>query len=343
MDADLGTDEVAAGAAGPALPGWGRALGLADWRALRLADWLALREGADAAARAPELIGLLRRHLAARPPVDELLIKDLGAGTGSMLRWLAPRLPGAQRWILLDRDPELLARAGSVPGLAGPDAAGGVAAGGGAAGSGAAGLSAAALSAADGSPVVVIPQPGDLTELRAADLAGTALVTASALLDVLTQGEVDQLAAACVTAGCPALFALSVDGVVTLTPADDLDAEIADAFNAHQRRDTGERRLLGPAAVATASAAFAARGANVLTRPSPWCLGAEQAALAAEWLRGWVAAAVQRRPDLADRGGAYLRRRLDACAAGELRVAVQHTDLLAFPDGPAGIGLNRPG
>ncbi len=64
-------------------------------------DWLALREGADAAARAPELVELLRVHLAAAArPGTPSVIRDLGCGTGSMGRWLAPKLSGPQLWIL---------------------------------------------------------------------------------------------------------------------------------------------------------------------------------------------------------------------------------------------------
>ncbi|MDN5934161.1 MAG: class I SAM-dependent methyltransferase, partial [Pseudonocardia sp.] len=81
----------------------------AEWRA-RLSepgspvcapDWLALREPADAAARSTDLLGDLA------PAV----IHDLGCGTGSMLRWLAPRLPTPQHWVLHDRDTALLDRA----------------------------------------------------------------------------------------------------------------------------------------------------------------------------------------------------------------------------------------
>ena len=43
-------------------------------------------------------------------------VHDLGSGTGSMARWLAPRLPGPQHWVLHDRDAGLLARAaGTLP------------------------------------------------------------------------------------------------------------------------------------------------------------------------------------------------------------------------------------
>jgi hypothetical protein len=268
-------------------------------------DWLALRERADTVARATELIGPLRDHLAAGLTGRDLaagpIVRDLGCGTGSMGRWLAGRLPGPQHWVVQDRDPVLLDIA--VATVTGP--------------------------AADGSPVTVEARAGDVGGLRASDLAGTSLVTASALLDILTADEVDALAAACVEAGCAALFALSVTGRVDLTPADPLDAEITAAFNAHQRRVVDGRRLLGPSAVDVAAEALRGRGAEVTVRPSPWRLGPADAALTEEWLRGWVGAAGEQRPDVA--GDAYLRRRLAACAAGELRVVVHHDDLLALP------------
>jgi hypothetical protein len=248
--------------------------------------WLDLREEVDAEARSGELVDPLRRLLAA-----PLVIRDLGCGTGSMGRWLASRLPGPQRWILYDRDAELLARA------AGPGTE---------------------------------TEQRDITTLTAGELAGTSLVTTSALLDLLTGEEVDRLAAACVEVGCPALLTLSVTGLVALTPADPLDGEIAAAFNAHQRRTVNGRRLLGPDGPDTAAEAFARRGATVRLSPSPWRLGPAQAALAGEWLRGWVGAASEHRPDLATAASAYLDRRLAAAAAGELRVVVGHSDLLAY-------------
>jgi hypothetical protein len=180
-----------------------------------------------------------------------------------------------------------------------------------------------------------VTQEGDITHIRAADLADTSLVTASALLDLLTADEMDGLAAACVDANCPALLALSVVGRVDLSPADPLDAEVAAAFNAHQRRIANGRRLLGPDAVNVATETFERRGTTVWSHPSPWRLDAHRAALTAEWLRGWVAAACEQRPDLTRQGNAYLRRRLEACAAGELRVVVHHRDLLALPRPPA--------
>ncbi|GAB7059527.1 hypothetical protein JCM12681A_12370 [Streptomyces mexicanus] len=263
-------------------------------------EWLRLREPADAAARAAELLGPLRSCPAYLPtPPGRLLVHDLGCGTGSMVRWLAPRLAGAQHWVLHDRDPYLL-RVAAV---------------------------AAPAAAADGSPVTVETRRGDVARLTPDALAGASLVTASALLDVLTGEEADALAAACVRAGCPALLTLTVAGRVDLTPADPLDAEIAGAFNAHQRRSG----LLGPDAVARTGEAFAARGAAVRVHPSPWRLGPDRRELTAQWLRGWVAAAVAQRPGLRARADRYLAERLAACRAGQLGVVVHHSDLLALP------------
>ena len=50
--------------------------------------WLDLREGADAAARAGELVARLRRRL---PAGGRWVIHDLACGSGAMGRWLAPR------------------------------------------------------------------------------------------------------------------------------------------------------------------------------------------------------------------------------------------------------------
>ncbi|MEV4812577.1 class I SAM-dependent methyltransferase [Micromonospora avicenniae] len=290
--------------------------------------WLGLREAADSVARATELVDAVRERMPARP----LMIHDLGSGTGSMLRWLAPRLPGPQHWTLYDRDPDLLslavtgAAAGAAPAVRTVTAAPAVDP----AANGAGAMAAAVpvpVTAVDGSPVTVTTRCADLTRLSAADLAGADLVTASALLDMLTADEIEQVVAAC--AGRPTLFMISVVGRVRLTPPDPLDAEIAEAFNEHQRRSVGDRRLLGPDAVTATIAAFTRHGVPVRTRPSPWRLGAEQAELTAEWFRGWLAAACEQRPDLAVRSAGYARRRLAEAAAGRLGVVVEHVDVLA--------------
>ena len=250
--------------------------------------WLLLREPADAGARSAELADRLGRHLAT---AGRLVIHDLGGGSGAMGRWLAPRLPGVQHWVVHDRDPDLLE-----------------------------------LAVADApSPATVEARHSDITRLTRGELAGASLITASALLDLLTAGELVRTLRAC--ARRPMLLALTVVGGVTITPVEPLDAPIGAAFNAHQRRGG----KLGPDAVAAAVHELRGTGAEVLVRPSPWRLDAAHAELTAEWLDGWVAAACEQEPALAAEAGAYRDRRLAEAAGGELAVTVDHADLLVLP------------
>ena len=263
-------------------------------------EWLVLREPADAGARSAELAEVLGRHL---PRAGRLVIHDLGGGSGAMGRWLAPRLPGPQHWVVHDRDEDVLALAIADP--PGP--------------------------AADGAAVTVEARRSDITRLAPGDLAGASLITASALLDVLTADALAAMLGACVGSACPMLLALTVVGRVVLTPADRLDTRMAAAFNAHQRRTTAAGRLLGPDAVAAAVETLRATGAEVLVRPSPWRLDAAHTDLTAEWLAGWVGAASEQEPALAADAGDYLDRRMAQAAAGDLSVTVDHADLLALP------------
>jgi hypothetical protein len=134
-----------------------------------------------------------------------------------------------------------------------------------------------------------------------------------------------------VCSGRPMLLALTVLGRVAVTPADPLDARIAAAFDAHQRRTTTAGRLLGPDAVAAAADQLRETGAELVVRPSPWRLQAADADLTVEWLEGWIAAACEQEPALAAEAGAYRDRRLAQAAAGGLSVTVDHGDLLVLP------------
>ena len=159
-------------------------------------------------------------------------------------RWaaaLAPRLPGPQHWVVHDRDEGLLERA--VADAPGP--------------------------AADGATVTVEARRSDIIRLAPGDLAGASLIVASALLDMLTaDGLAGMLGAWTGIRCCPMLLALTVVGRVALTPADPLDARLAAAFNAHQRRTT----TAGPAVGSPVSAAvdeLRGTGAELVVEPSP--------------------------------------------------------------------------
>jgi hypothetical protein len=255
--------------------------------------WLDLRERADAASRSRDLVALIRRRL---PATDEWVIHDLACGSGAMGRWLAPRLPGRQQWILHDRDEELLA-----------------------------------VAAADAPGPAVETRVSDVTQLGPTGLAGATLITASALLDLLTRDELAALIESCAGAECPVLLTLSVTGHVKLDPADPLDTRIAAAFDAHQRRTTARGRLLGPDAVSAAVEGFRELGTEVVVAPSHWRLGPTERQLAAEWLAGWIDAACEQEPGLASEAELYRRRRVHQADAGRLDVTVGHADLLVLP------------
>jgi hypothetical protein len=267
-------------------------------------EWLDLRGPADDAARSAGLAARAARLLRARAHAHArtVVVHDLGSGTGAMMRWLAPRLPGPQSWVLHDGDPGILSHVDGTP-----------------------------VHDAEGRPVDVRTSVEPLAELDRAAIAGASLVTASALLDVVTADEARRIVAACVAAGAPALFSLSVTGRVDLHPVHPLDSELETAFDDHQRRVADGRLLLGPDAVAAVARLFADAGWRTRVEPTPWRLGASDAALVAAWLDGRVGAAVEQHPEIGARADAYRARRLAQLDAGALRVVVHHEDVLAWP------------
>ena len=149
---------------------------------------------------------------------------------------------------------------------------------------------------------------------------------------MLTEDELARLVRTCLGAGCPVLLTLSVVGRVELVPRDPLDRGSWRPFDAHQRRDPARGRLLGPAAASRRGRGPRPGGPEVLARPSPWRLGPAQAALATEWLAGWVEAAVEQDPELLEARRVVRPRRRAQLAAGTLAVTVDHLDLLALAD-----------
>jgi SAM-dependent methyltransferase len=262
--------------------------------------WLALREPADHAARSAGATALLPPLVERLPATRPLRLLDLGCGIGSNVRWLAPRLPAPQHWVLVDHDPALLDHA--VASLQGWSEL-----------------------------LSVTGQPISLSDLRSSDLADVDLVTGSALLDVLTGPELEHLVAVSASAGTPVLLALSVDGRVTLDPPLPGDAGLRDAFDAHQRRERGGARQLGPDAARTARRLLRTYGHDVRATTTPWSLGPTDASLAVTWHDGWAAAAAEERPDLAEGAARARTVRRQQAARGELRVRVGHVDLLALP------------
>lgn len=285
------------------------------------ADWLALREPADHVARSPELTRRLADWARQR---GRLRILDLGSGTGSNLRYLAPRLGVDQEWCLLDHDAELLARLPRVL-LEWASANG---------------------HSADLGPDrvrLLIHETNVDVSWTQTDLSAIAgderlpeadLVTASALLDLVSLDWTQALARLCRERECAALLALTYDGRVEWVPGLLGDAEVRALLNAHQRRDKGLGMALGPDGATAAAACFAEVGRSAILADSDWRLGAETRALQEALARGWAEAAIEIDPGAQGWIAPWLAERLALVGAGQSRLIVGHQDLLSLPSEP---------
>ena len=284
------------------------------------AGWLQQREPFDAAARSAAAARLrIRQRLARSCPTAgaPLRLIDLACGTGANLRWLAPQLSGRQQWLVVDHDaallrcwPENLETAGrsSYPPLqhTGP-----------------------------GFEVEVARRQLDLAEsLESLPWHAAHIVTASALLDLVSAAWLKRLVAAVTAARVALLMALSVDGRHRWAPGDVGDAAVAALFSAHQQRDKGfDGPALGVSASGELASALRLVGYQVHTARSDWQLDGRQDARALSLQRalidGMAEAATEQQPAAAATVEAWRQRRQALAARSSLRVG--HLDLLALP------------
>jgi hypothetical protein len=291
------------------------------------ADWLALREPFDAAARAAPLVAELRARVGNPSGTRPLQVLDLGAGAGSNLRYLAPRLGGAQRWRLVDHDRKLLAAAREAT-CAWARARGAAAY--------KTWLSRSVSIGASDFRCDVTTEPVDLAghpvTVPLADVAiaqGT-LVTAAALLDLVSEQWLRFLAWRCREASAPILFALTYDGRTICSPAEPEDAEALALFNRHQLGDKGFGPALGPNAPRAALAAFAGVGYELRSERSDWHIGPKHGVMQSALLDGWLAAAVEVAPERRTALEDWHRRRTAHVAAGHSTLVVGHLDIVGW-------------
>jgi len=234
-----------------------------------------------------------------------------------------PRLGAQQRWLLVDRDPAVLS---DLPRRMAPWAAGrGYAIAPGRSG-------AEWLITAEGLECHVQTRCQELGRLDDPALfAGRHLVTASALLDLVSGEWLTALASRCRDAGATALFALTYDGRSTCSPPDRDDEVVRELMNRHQRsNDKGFGRAAGPDAVESAARAFADAGFHVERATSDWALPADAAEMQRELVGGWAEAAGEIDPARARVIREWLARRLRHIAEGRSVVTVGHEDLAAW-------------
>ena len=288
------------------------------------ATWLALRESADRRARADALVNRLQLDTANR--ID---VVDLGCGTGANLRHLAPLLAAAgirdQNWTCADHDAALLQCLPERTDAWAADAGYQL-------------MREGQRLRVDGDDwhCRVRTRRVDLsTDLPSLSWPIGGLVTASALLDLVSADWLDGLLGHCRAARCQLSFTLSYDGRCELEPAHADDGGLIDLVNRHQCTDKGFGPALGPAAAAAVETRCTALGYQVASATSDWRIGPDEPALQRALVDGWRHAALelhgQTEPERlrAARIDAWHAARVGFIDAATSRIRVGHRDMVA--------------
>jgi hypothetical protein len=255
------------------------------------AAWLALREPVDHRSRNAMLQTQVVDFLHQRAPVVPglLHITDLGSGTGSNLRALAPHFGAMQCWTLVDYDADLLGAARAT-----------------------------LLSWADGvldstspssirevgsssgfvEPLVITKNMSTIAvQFRCADLLAdyrsilnepADLITAAAFFDLVAEPWLTDF---CDTLTKPLYTVLTYDGKEIWGPPNALDADVLRAFHAHQSTDKGFGAALGPRAAGRLQSLLQERGFTTACAPSPWRMDRHDRALIEQLAVGTASAA----------------------------------------------------
>jgi SAM-dependent methyltransferase len=302
-------------------------------------DWLRLREPFDHAARSVALARRLADRLPARPR-----LLDLGAGTGSLFRFMAPIIGRRQDWILIDADAALLDEAfGRTAAWARRQGF--------------------AATAPDDALLVSTPyglwrMQAVVRDLTAATTTASTVmaglvpairrgtgagrdgrdkpghddnvdaVVCSALLDLVSAAWLARLFD---TLRVPLLACLTVDGRDAWQPHHPNDALVRAAFRHDQRRDKGFGAALGSAAPSVALKALAARGFVTASAPSAWRVPRTALSMQRALIEGAADAARNAMPSRASAVADWQDARLGQAMRGRLAIRIGHRDILAIP------------
>ncbi|NDA46463.1 MAG: SAM-dependent methyltransferase [Alphaproteobacteria bacterium] len=217
--------------------------------------WLSLREPIDHQSRNTGLQHKLAQHFATQ---ETLALVDLGSGTGSNLRALAPHLPNTQSWRLIDYDRDLLQTARHV-------------------------LRNWADQVIEDQDVLQIQKGGKTihVQFETHDLAQgigpliqskCELVTAAAFFDLVSAPWIEKLCRDLAHAHLPLFTVLTYDGDEQWTPPHKADQAMLEAFHQHQASDKGFGAAAGPKATALLSSGFKALGYQVEIGSSAWVI-----------------------------------------------------------------------
>jgi SAM-dependent methyltransferase len=304
-------------------------------------DWLTLRETFDHAARSTALAQRLVDRL---PPRPRLL--DLGAGTGSLFRFLAPIIGRGQDWTLVDADAALL-----------EDAFGRTAAWARRQGFAAtspndtllvstsrglwrmqavqcdlAQLRLTMPTASPGTSPRPLPPPGKVygSPMDARLLPEADAVLCSALLDLVSSEWLRRLFE---RLRVPFFACLTVDGRDVWAPQHSADALVRAAFRRDQRRDKGLGPALGSAAPSITIRTLASRGFRTASAPTDWQVPRTALRMQRALIEGAAGAARTAWPLNAAAIIDWQEARLHQAMRARLAIRIGHRDILALPPG----------
>jgi len=280
--------------------------------------WLTLREPADHRSRSQHLTQSVSSWATQQ---DKLRCVELGAGTGSNLRYLCPLLGHGQQWTLIDKDPKLLEK---IPHF---------------------------IKTWAEQHLVTCTQTSDELQLESAgfsarvawieqdlahDLASlrldqAQLVCASALLDLASADWLAQLVSLCIDNDCATLFVLSYNGHISWNHSIAEDTLMNELLNAHQLTDKGFGNALGPEAGQYVFQLMSDHGRQLVTDESNWIIDHRMSAMQMALIEGWACAAREQDSSSSAAIESWRSQRLDACRAGESILTVGHNDLLSLP------------
>lgn len=272
-------------------------------------EWLSLREPVDHRSVNADVRAAFAADMNARP---HQRITDIGCGSGSHLRSLAPHLGAHQRWRLVDYDANLLRGAQDE-------------------------LTRWADKASvwgdelrltkDGRVIEVAFVQADLLDdlERVLDAPADA-VTAAAFFDLASPAFIERFAGSMCDRSLPFYTILTYDGREIWRPRHGADEAMLAAFHAHQATDKGFGGAAGPRATDRLDTAFAGRGWRVTRSDSPWLMTEADRPLMSELARG-VAAAVRET-------GRVASETIDGWLAAHLEAQgceIGHQDIYARP------------
>ena len=286
------------------------------------AEWLALREPVDHRSRnlalQTQVIQFLGQIKAIDP--DSIHITDLGSGTGSNLRALAPHFGLKQSWTLVDYDADLL-RSARASLIAWADSV--VSANEGKSTLTPSGLIQPLTITKNSNTIAIEFQYADLVHDYHAILDKPAdLITAAAFFDLVAEPWLAQFCAALTQ---PLYTVLTYDGIEKWSPSEAIDADVLRAFHAHQSTDKGFGIAVGPSGGERLQSLLQTQGFTTVCAPSPWVMDHYDHALIEQLAIGAARAVreIGTLPNALVNQWEHTRRNAMQCEIG-------HVDLFAF-------------